>query len=63
MTNMTTNRKKKNFAIAAAPSAILPNPKIAATIAITKKIAAQRNMVLSYLVIIQQRQIKIIVQC
>jgi len=43
-TNTTTKRKKKNLAIDAAPSAILPKPKTAATIAITKKMAAQRNM-------------------
>ena len=40
-------RKIKNntLAISAAPSAIPPNPNIAAMIAITKKIIDQRNIV------------------
>jgi hypothetical protein len=37
--------KNNTFAIDAAPSAIPPNPKIAAMIAITKKITDQRNIV------------------
>jgi hypothetical protein len=44
MTNNTKNRKKMNLAIEAAPAAIPPNPKIAATIATTKKIIVQRNI-------------------
>jgi hypothetical protein len=36
--------KKSTFAISAAPSAIPPNPKIAAMIAITKNIIDQRNI-------------------
>jgi hypothetical protein len=38
-------RPNRNFAIAAAPAAIPVNPKSAATIAIIKKIMAQRNIV------------------
>jgi hypothetical protein len=49
-TNASTKRtiKTKNniLAIEAAPAAIPPNPKIAAIIAITKKVAAQRNIIL-----------------
>jgi aminoglycoside phosphotransferase (APT) family kinase protein len=37
--------KKRTLAIDAAPSAMPPNPKIAAIIAITKKITDQRNIV------------------
>jgi hypothetical protein len=44
MTNNTRNRKKMNFAIDAAPAAIPPNPKIAATIATIKNIIVQRNI-------------------
>lgn len=36
--------KKSTFAISAAPSAIPPNPKIAAMIAITKNITDQRSI-------------------
>ena len=36
------------FAISAAPSAIPPNPKTAATNAITKKITIQRTIMLSF---------------
>ena len=36
--------KNKTFAIDAAPSAIPPNPKMAAMIAMTKKITDQRNI-------------------
>jgi hypothetical protein len=45
ITNNTRNRKKINFAIEAAPAAIPPNPKIAATIATTRNITVQRNIV------------------
>jgi len=38
-------RPNRNFAIAAAPAAMPVNPNSAATIAITKKITAQRNIV------------------
>ena len=43
-------RKIKNntFAIEAAPSAIPPNPKIAAMIAMTKKIIDQRSIMLLF---------------
>ena len=37
--------KKITFAILAAPSAIFPNPNIAATIAMMKKIADHFNMI------------------
>ena len=40
--------KNKTFAIEAAPSAIPPNPNIAAMIAITKKITDQRNIILVF---------------
>jgi hypothetical protein len=36
--------KNRAFAIDAAPSAIPPNPKIAATIAMMKKVIDQRNI-------------------
>ena len=38
-------RPNRNFAMAAAPAAMPVNPNSAATIAITKKITAQRNIV------------------
>src|SRR5436309_13509422 len=38
-------RPNRNFAMAAAPAAMLVNPNSAATIAIIKKITAQRNIV------------------
>jgi hypothetical protein len=44
ITNNTRNKKKMNLAIDAAPAAIPPNPKIAATIATTKNIIVQRNI-------------------
>ena len=44
ITNPTIKMKNKTFAISAAPSAIPPNPKIPAMIAIMKKMAAQRNI-------------------
>jgi hypothetical protein len=40
--------KKSTFAISAAPSAIPPKPNSAATIEITKKIAAQRSIISLY---------------
>ena len=40
--------KKRTFAMLAAPAAIPPNPKIAAMIAITKKIAAHFNIALDF---------------
>ena len=36
------------FAISVAPAAIPPNPKIAAMIAITRKIIIQRTIILSF---------------
>jgi hypothetical protein len=44
MTNSTRNKKKINLAIEAAPAAMPPKPKIAATIATTKKMIVQRNI-------------------
>ena len=43
-TNNTRKIKNKILAIPAAPAAIPPNPKMAAIIAITKKIIVQRNI-------------------
>ncbi len=40
--------KNKTCAMDAAPSAIPPNPKIAATIAMIKKITAQRNIIFGF---------------
>ena len=40
--------KNKILAMPPAPAAIPPNPKIAAIIAITKKIIVQRNITLSF---------------
>lgn len=40
--------KNKIFAIPAAPAATPPNPKMAAMMAITKKITVQRNIVLKF---------------
>jgi hypothetical protein len=45
--NITKNKKNNNFAIPAAATAIPVNPKIAAMIAMTKKMAAQVNMIFS----------------
>jgi hypothetical protein len=42
----TKKIKNKTFAMEAAPAATPPNPNIAATIAIIKKITAQRNILL-----------------
>ena len=42
------NIKNSIFAIPAAPAAIPVNPKRAATIATTKKIKVQRNIVFSF---------------
>jgi hypothetical protein len=44
ITNNIKNRKNRTFAIPAAPAAIPPNPKIAATIATTRKIIVQRSI-------------------
>jgi hypothetical protein len=45
--------KKSAFAIEAAPSAIPPNPNIAAIMAMTKNVTDQRNMILIF--ILRQR--------
>jgi hypothetical protein len=42
------NIKNRIFAIEAAPAAIPPNPKIAAIIAMIKKVTVQRNIVVSF---------------
>ena len=44
ITKSARKMKKRTFAISAAPSAIPPNPNIAAIIAITKNITDQRNI-------------------
>ena len=44
-TNSEAKRKNKNFAIAAAPTAICVNPKSAATKAIARKINDQRSII------------------
>jgi hypothetical protein len=43
-TKSTRKIKNKTFATEAAPAAIPPNPKIAATIAIIRKVTVQRNI-------------------
>jgi len=48
ITNNTMKIKNRIFAIAAAPSAIPVNPNIAATIATTKKITDQRNILKNF---------------
>jgi hypothetical protein len=48
ITNNARKIKNNTLAISAAPSAIPPNPNIAAMIAIMKKITDQRNIVLSF---------------
>lgn len=45
ITNSAKKIKNNTFAIEAAPSAMPPNPKIAAMMAMTKKIIDQRNIV------------------
>lgn len=45
-TNNTKKIKNRILAILAAPAAIPPKPKIAATMARTTKISVQRNMVI-----------------
>lgn len=45
MTNAARNRTKRNFAIPAAPAAMPPKPKTAATIATMKNANAQLNMI------------------
>jgi hypothetical protein len=47
-TKSTIKIKKRTLAMEAAPSAIPPKPKIAAMIAITKNIAAQRNIIVEF---------------
>jgi hypothetical protein len=47
-TKSTKKIKNKTFAIEAAPAAIPPNPKIAATIAMIRKVTVQRNIRLSF---------------
>src|SRR5262245_22403297 len=44
MTKTTTKRKKRNFAMPAAAEAIPPNPKSAATSAMTRKTTAQYSI-------------------
>lgn len=46
--NNTINTKNNTLAIEAAPAAIPPKPKMAATIAIIKKLADQRNIELNF---------------
>lgn len=46
--NNTINTKNNTLAIEAAPAAIPPKPKMAATIAIIKKLADQRNIELKF---------------
>ena len=46
ITNSARKIKNNTLAISAAPSAIPPNPNIAAIIAIMKKITDQRNILL-----------------
>ena len=46
-TNSTIKIKNKILAMLAAPAAIPPKPKIAATIATIKKVIVQRNMIKS----------------
>ena len=46
--NKTRKTKNKIFAMEAAPAASPPKPNIAATIAIMKNIAAQRNILIMY---------------
>ena len=46
--NNTMKIKNRTFAIEAAPAAIPVNPKIAATIAMIKKIAAHLSIVVSF---------------
>ncbi len=52
ITNKTKNIKNKILAMDAAPAAIPVNPNTAATIATIKKISAQRNIVLSFKLIL-----------
>jgi hypothetical protein len=46
--NNTMKMANKIFAIEAAPEAIPPKPKIAAMIAITKKVTVQRNITVEF---------------
>lgn len=43
--------RNRILAIDAAPAAIPPNPKIAATIATIKKVTVQRNIIVRFLII------------
>ena len=54
MINSARNTKNNTFAMEAAPSAIPPNPNMAAMIAITKKITDQRSITL-YLLVVNER--------
>lgn len=47
-TNNTKNTKNKILAMDAAPAAIPPNPKIAATMATIRNITVQRNITYSF---------------
>ncbi len=47
-TKSTKKIKNKTLAIEAAPAAIPPNPKMAATIAIIRKVTVQRNIVIKF---------------
>ena len=47
-TNNTKNTKNKILAMDAAPAAIPPNPKMAATMATIRKITVQRNITYSF---------------
>jgi hypothetical protein len=48
ITNSARKIKNKTLAISAAPSAIPPNPNIAAMMAMIKKITDQRNILLVF---------------
>lgn len=48
ITNKTKNIQKIIIAMSLAPSAIPPNPKIAAIMAITRKIITHRNIILVF---------------
>ncbi|HKZ37531.1 MAG TPA: hypothetical protein VJ184_07780 [Chryseolinea sp.] len=47
-TKSTKKIKNKTLAMEAAPAAIPPNPKMAATIAIMRKVTVQRNIVIEF---------------
>ena len=50
--NSTIKIKNNTLAISAAPAAIPPNPNIAAIIATTKNITVQRNIIISFKLVI-----------